>query len=413
LQYTFPYGSCKIYFDNRQPVKIKRNGGIGMDFELNKTQKDIQKAVRDFVKGEFDKDLALELAKNHEFPKKIWQKAGEIGLIGVHFPEEYSGQGLGSLEDILVIEELCRGDSSIGSAVALSSFASELIVHYGSDEMKEKFIPEVAEGRMLSAGAFTEPDHGSDITSVDTTAVKEGDEWVVNGGKTFITNGGLAGFYSVMCQTDSDVKPSYRGISLILVEADREGLSTMDVGDKMGISTMSTTEVILKDVRVPLTNLIGEENKGFYHVLHFFDESRIQVAAQALGIAQGAYDRALDYVKKREQFGKKIAQFQVTQHKLADMITKIELARLMTYKAAWNFDQGRIDPKLTSMAKMYAARTAVEVADEAIQLLGGYGYMTEYEVERFYRDAKITEIYEGTKEIQKNTIASSVIGKLK
>ena len=384
-----------------------------MDFELNKTQKDIQKAVRDFVKGEFDKDLALELAKNHEFPKKIWQKAGEIGLIGVHFPEEYSGQGLGSLEDILVIEELCRGDSSIGSAVALSSFASELIVHYGSNEMKEKFIPEVAEGRMLSAGAFTEPDHGSDITSVDTTAVKEGDEWVVNGGKTFITNGGLAGFYSVMCQTDSDVKPSYRGISLILVEADREGLSTMDVGDKMGITTMSTTEVMLKDVRVPLSNLIGEENKGFYHVLHFFDESRIQVAAQALGIAQGAYDRALDYVKKREQFGKKIAQFQITQHKLADMITKIELARLMTYKAAWNFDQGRIDPKLTSMAKMYAARTAVEVADEAIQLLGGYGYMTEYEVERFYRDAKITEIYEGTKEIQKNTIASSVIGKLK
>jgi len=384
-----------------------------MDFELNKTQKDIQKAVRDFVKGEFDKDLAMELAKKHEFPRKIWQKTGEIGLIGVHFPEEYSGQGLGSLEDILVIEELCRGDSSIGSAVALSSFASELIVHYGSDEMKEKFIPQVAEGKMLSAGAFTEPDHGSDITSVNTTAVKDGDEWVVNGGKTFITNGGLAGFYSVMCQTDPDVKPSYRGISLILVEAEREGLSTMDVGDKMGITTMSTTEVILKDVRVPLSNLIGEENKGFYHVLHFFDESRIQVAAQALGIAQGAYDRALDYVKKREQFGKKIAQFQVTQHKIADMITKIELARLITYKAAWNFDQGRIDPKLTSMAKMYAARTAVEVADEAIQLLGGYGYMTEYEVERFYRDAKITEIYEGTKEIQKNTIASSVIGKLK
>jgi alkylation response protein AidB-like acyl-CoA dehydrogenase len=384
-----------------------------MDFELNKTQKDIQKAVRDFVKGEFDKDLALELAKNHEFPRKIWQKAGEIGLIGVHFPEEYSGQGLGSLEDILVIEELCRGDSSIGSAVALSSFASELIVHYGSDEMKEKFLPKVAEAKMLSAGAFTEPDHGSDLTFMDTTAVKDGDEWVVNGGKIFITNGGLAGFYSVMCQTDPDAKPSYRGISLILVEGDREGLSTMDVGDKMGITTMSTTEVVLKDVRVPLSNLIGEEGKGFYHVLHFFDESRIQVAAQALGIAQGAYDRALDYVKKREQFGKKIAQFQATQHKLADMITKIELARLITYKAAWNFDQGRIDPKLTSMAKMYAARTAVEVADEAIQLLGGYGYMTEYEVERFYRDAKITEIYEGTKEIQKNTIASSVIGKLK
>ncbi len=384
-----------------------------MDFELNKTQKDIQKAVRDFTKGEFDKDLALELEKNHEFPKKIWQKAGEIGLIGVHFPEEYSGQGLGSLEDILVIEELCRGDSTIGSAVALSSFASELVLHYGTDEMKENFLPQVAEGKMLSAGAFTEPDHGSDITFMNTTAVKDGDEWVVNGVKTFITNGGLAGFYSVMCQTDPDAKPTYRGISLILVEADREGVSTMDVGNKMGIHMMSTTEVALKDVRVPLSNLIGEEGKGFYHVLHFFDESRIQVAAQALGIAQGAYDRAMDYVKKREQFGKKIAQFQVTQHKLADMATKLELSRLITYKAAWNFDQGRIDPKLTSMAKMYAARSAVEIADEAIQLLGGYGYMTEYEVERFYRDAKITEIYEGTKEIQKNTIASAIIGKLK
>ena len=384
-----------------------------MDFELNKTQKDIQKAVRDFVKGEFDKELAYELEKKHEFPHKIWKKACDLGLLGVHFPEKYSGQGLGSVEDILVIEELCRGDSTIGSAIALAPFASELIMHYGTDEQKEKYLPAVAEGEMLSAGAFTEPDHGSDITFMNTTAVKDGDEWVVNGGKTFITNGGLAGFYSVLCQTDPDASPGYRGQSLILVEADRAGLSTSDVGDKMGIRMMATAEVVFKDVRVPLKNLIGEENKGFYHVLHFFDESRIQVAAQALGTAQGAYDRALAYVKQREQFGRKIAQFQVTQHKLADMATKIELARLITYKAAWNFDQGRIDPKLTSMAKMYAARTAVEVADEAIQLLGGYGYMTEYEVERFYRDAKITEIYEGTKEIQKNTIASALIGKLK
>lgn len=384
-----------------------------MDFELNKTQKSIQKAVRDFVKGEFDKELAYELEKKHEFPTKIWKKACDLGLIGVHYPEEFSGQSMGSLEDILVVEELCRGDSTIGSAIALSSFASEIIMHYGSDEQKEKYLPAVAEGEMLSAGAFTEPGHGSDITYMDTTAVRDGDEWVVNGVKTFITNGGLAGFYSVLCQTDLDAKPGYRGQSLILIEADRDGLSTADVGDKMGIRMMATAEVSLKDVRVPAANLIGEENKGFYHVLHFFDESRIQIAAQALGTAQGAYDRALAYVKQREQFGKKIAQFQVTQHKLADMATKIELARLMTYKAAWNFDQGRIDPKLTSMAKMYAAKTAVEVADEAIQLLGGYGYMTEYEVERFYRDAKITEIYEGTKEIQKNTIASAIIGKLK
>ncbi|HSM89541.1 MAG TPA: acyl-CoA dehydrogenase family protein [Desulfobacterales bacterium] len=384
-----------------------------MDFELSKSQKEIQKAAREFAKGEFDKELALELDRKHEFPRKIWQKAAELGFIGVHYPEQYSGQNLGCLENILIAEEFCARDSGIGSAIVLASFASECVLRFGSDELKQRFLPQVAEGRMLSGGAFTEPGHGSDITSLDTTAVRHGAEWVINGTKTFITNGGLAGFYCTLCQTDVGCSPSYRGISMILVEADRPGLTTADVGEKMGIHMMATAEVNYKDVRVPAANLIGKEGRGFYQVLEFFDESRILVAAQALGIAQGAFDRALAYVKERQQFGKRIADFQVTQHKLADMATKIELARLMTYKAAWNYDQGRIDPKLTSMAKMYAARTAVEVADEAIQLLGGYGYMTEYEVERFYRDAKITEIYEGTKEIQKNTIASAVLGKLK
>ena len=384
-----------------------------MDFELSKSQKEIQKAAREFAKGEFDKELALELDRKHEFPRKIWQKAAELGFIGVHYPEQYSGQNLGCLENILIAEEFCARDSGIGSAIVLASFASECVLRFGSDELKQRFLPQVAEGRMLSGGAFTEPGHGSDITSLDTTAVRHGAEWVINGTKTFITNGGLAGFYCTLCQTDVGCSPSYRGISMILVEADRPGLTTADVGEKMGIHMMATAEVNYKDVRVPAANLIGKEGRGFYQVLEFFDESRILVAAQALGIAQGAFERALAYVKERQQFGRRLADFQVTQHKLADMATKIELARLMTYKAAWNFDQGRMDPKLTSMAKMYAARTAVEVADEAIQLLGGYGYMTEYEVERFYRDAKITEIYEGTKEIQKNTIASAVLGKLK
>jgi alkylation response protein AidB-like acyl-CoA dehydrogenase len=384
-----------------------------MDFELTKSQKEIQKAAREFARGEFDKELALELDRKHEFPTQIWKKACNLGFVGVHFPEEYSGQDLGVLENIIIADEFCARDSGIGSAIILSSFASECILRFGSDELKQKFLPPVAEGQMLSGGAFTEPGHGSDITFLDTTAERDGDEWIINGTKTFITNGGLAGFYSVMCQTDAECQPSYRGISLILVEAEQKGVTATDVGDKMGIHMMATAELNFKDVRVPVSNLIGEEGKGFYQVLEFFDESRILVAAQALGTAQGAYDRALAYVKEREQFGRKIAQFQVTQHKLADMATKIELARLLTYKAAWNFDKGRIDPKLTSMAKMYAARTAVEVADEAIQLLGGYGYMTEYEVERFYRDAKICEIYEGTKEIQKNTIASAILGKIK
>jgi alkylation response protein AidB-like acyl-CoA dehydrogenase len=385
-----------------------------MNFELSKEQKGIQKAIREFVKGEFKSDIIAELDEKHEYPVDIWKKAADLGFIGIHFPEECSGQGLGVFENIIVAEELCRGDSSVGACLILAGFASEIVMRCGNDDQKKEYLTKIAEGEYLSCGAFTEPDHGSDITRMDTTAVKDGDDWVINGSKIFITNGGpLAGFYCVLCQTDQEVTPSYRGMSIILVEADRPGVSTTSVGNKMGIRMMHTAEVVFKDVRVPQSNLIGKENKGFYQVLEFFDESRITIAAQALGTAQGAFDRALAYVKSREQFGKKIAQFQITQHKLADMATKIELARLITYKAAWNFDKNRIDPKLTSMAKMVAGRTAVEVADEAIQLLGGYGYMHEYEVERFARDAKITELYEGTKEIQKNTIASYLIGKIK
>ncbi len=385
-----------------------------MDFELTREQKEIQKAVRAFVKGEFKKDVIQELVENHQYPEKIWRKAADLGFIGIHFPEAYSGQDMGVFENILVAEELARGDSTVGTCLLIADFASELILHFGSDEQKEKWLPKVAEGECLSCGAFTEPNHGSAITEVDTTAVLDGDTWVINGSKMFITNAGpLAGFYSVLCQTDTEATPSYRGLSLILVEADNPGVSVQDVGHKMGITLTYTAEVNFKDVRVPKANLIGKLNKGFYQLMEFFDESRILVAAQALGTAQGAFDRALAYVKQREQFGKKIAQFQATQHKLADMATKIETARLLTYQSAWNFDQGRIDPKLTSMAKMWAARCAVEVCDEAIQLLGGYGYMAEYEVERFYRDAKITELYEGTREIQKNTIASYLIGKIK
>jgi acyl-CoA dehydrogenase len=385
-----------------------------MQFELSKEQMQIQKAVRDFIKGEFKKEEIHDLLERHAFPERLWKKAADLGFIGIHFPEKYSGQGMGVMENILVAEELARGDSTVGTCLLIADFATELILHHGSEEQKSTWLPKVAEGKCLSCGAFTEADHGSDITTVETTAVKDGDQWVINGSKIFITNSGpLAGFYNVLCKTDPDAQPGHRGMSIILVEADRPGISTLDVGKKMGITLTYTAEVTFKDVRVPLSNLVGKENRGFYQLLEFFDESRILIAAQALGIAQGAFDRALTYVKQREQFGKKIAQFQVTQHKLADMATKIEAARLLTYKAAWNFDQGRIDPKLTSMAKMYAARTAVEVADEAIQLLGGYGYMVEYDVERYYRDAKITEIYEGTKEIQKNTIAGILLGKMK
>ncbi|MBN2126425.1 MAG: acyl-CoA dehydrogenase family protein [Deltaproteobacteria bacterium] len=383
-----------------------------MDFRLNKEQEAIQVAARDFAKGEFDKDVALEHERSHSFPREIWKKACELGFVGIHFPEEYGGQDYGVLENALVVEEFCRRDSGIGIAISLADFASEILLRFGSEEQKKKYLLPLTEGRALSSGGFTEPDHGSDITFMDTNARKEGDEFIINGTKTFITNGTISDYVLLLCQTDAEVEPTYRGQSVILVERGTPGFTSDDVGEKMGIKMTSTGELSFNDVRVPVSNLVGKENRGFYQVLEFFDESRIEIAAQALGIAQGAFDRALAYTKERRQFGKRIAQFQATQHKLADMAAKIETARLVVYKAAWNFDQGVTDPKLTSIAKMVAGRVAVEVADEAIQLFGGYGYMLEYEVERFYRDAKIMEIYEGTREIQKNTIASALLGKL-
>lgn len=384
-----------------------------MDFELTDEQRDIQRAAREFAQGEFDRELALELERDHAFPTSIWKKACELGFIGLHFPEAYGGQGLGIMENTLVVEEFCRQDSGIGVALTLADFSSEMILRFGNETQKQKYLPPVAKGEAISAGAYTEPDHGSDITKLSTTAVKEGGEFIINGTKTFTTNGTLADHFVVLCQTDPEADPSYRGMCTILVERETPGFEATELGDKMGIRMTSTAELSFADVHIPLENLLGQENRGFYQVLEFFDESRIEIAAQALGIAQGAFERALAYAKERRQFGQRIVDFQVTQHKLADMCTKLETARLLTYKAAWNFDRGRIDPLLTSMAKMHAGRVSVEVADEAIQIFGGYGYITEYEVERFYRDARIMEIYEGTREIQKNTIASSLIGRLR
>ena len=381
-----------------------------MNFELTEEQKDIQRAAREFAQKEFTREIALELEKKEEFPFDLWRKACKLGFIGAHFPEEYGGQGFGILENALIVEEFCRKDSTLGTALILTDFASELILRCGSEEQKKKYLPKITGGEAISALAVTEPAYGSNISAcLETRAVKDGDYYIINGTKTLITNATIANWFVTLCQTNPEAKPPYRGQSVIVVEADREGVSTNLLKDKMGIRASPTGEVSFNDVKVPKENLVGQENRGFYHVMHFFDESRIEIAAHALGIAEEAFDRALAYAKEREQFGRKIGEFQVIQHKLADMAIKIETARLIVYKAAWNFDQGRIDPYLTSIAKAYAGRVAVEVADETVQIFGGYGYIGEYDVERIYRDAKITEIYEGTKEIQKNTIAKSLI----
>jgi len=382
-----------------------------MDFDLTEEQRGIQKAASEFAQGEFDKEIILELERHHQFPFSILKKASKLGFIGIHYPEAYGGQGYGILENALIVEAFCRKDSGIGICLSIANFSSEIILRFGNEAQKKRYLIPLARGEAISSGAFTEPDHGSDLTELRTIALKKGHEYVLDGVKTFISNGSISNFVIVLCQTDTHVKPPYRGQSTFIVDKGCKGFEVTELGEKMGIKMTSTTEMSFDQVHIPEENLIGTLNRGFYQVLEFFDESRVMVAAQALGIAQGAFDRAMDYSKKREQFGRKLAEFQVTQHKLADMATMIEASRCLVYKAGWNFDQGRIDPKLTSMAKMYAGRVAVEVTQEALQIHGGYGYMLEYEVERFYRDARITEIYEGTREIQKNTIASSLIGK--
>ncbi|TAK35691.1 MAG: acyl-CoA dehydrogenase [Chloroflexota bacterium] len=382
-----------------------------MNFDLTKEQKAIQKAAWEFADGEFDKEYALECELAHRFPTEKHQKACELGFIGMSFPEEYGGQGYGVLENVLVMEQFMRKDPGLGHAVTIAQFGSQFILRWGTEEQKKKYLPTVASGKIITGAAFTEPDHGSDITDLNTTAVREGNEYVINGVKTFITNGLQANVLAVLCKTDPNAKPAHRGMSMILVESDRPGFEATDVGQKMGIRMTSTAEIVLKNVRVPVTNLIGTEGRGFYMSLEFFDETRIDVAAQGIGGSQAAFDRVLSYVKQRRQFGQRLADFQVTQHKIADMSTKIETARLITYKAAWTFDNKGLNPLLSSQAKLYAARVAVEVADEAIQIFGGYGYLLENEVERIYRDMRILEIYEGTREIQKNTIAGYILGK--
>ncbi|MDY6965106.1 MAG: acyl-CoA dehydrogenase family protein [Halobacteriota archaeon] len=380
-----------------------------MNLEFTEEQKEIKRAASEFAAGEFDSDLALEFDKEEKFPFEIWKKACGLGFVGMHFPEEYGGSGLGILENAIVVEELCRRDSGLGTAIILSDFASDIILMRGSEEQKEKYLTPLTKGKAISSGGFTEPDHGSDITIMSTTATEDGDEFVINGTKAFITNGGIADYTIVLCQTDPDVKPTYRGESTIIVEKDRDGFEAAKYENKMGLKMVPTAELSFNDVRVPKENLVGTENKGFYQALEFFDESRIEISAQALGIGQGAFDRALNYAREREQFGRKLSDFQVIRHKLSEMATKLEAARFLVYRAAWNFDQGRIDRKITSMAKEYASSVGIEVVNEAIQIFGGYGYMTEYEVERFYRDIRITQIYEGTTEIQKNTIAGALV----
>ncbi|MFZ5572771.1 MAG: acyl-CoA dehydrogenase family protein [Thermodesulfobacteriota bacterium] len=380
--------------------------------ELTRSQKEIQKAAQEFAKGEFDKEVTTELEKEHSYPERIWKKAADLGFVGIQFAEKYGGGGLGLMDACLVAETLCRRDSTMGSAISLATFGAECLHRFGDEKLKAAFLPKVIEGEVLTGIALFETERGDDFSVLETTAKNAGSEWVITGKKRYVINGGKAGFYLVLCRTE-DRFDENGGTCLLLVEADREGLGVTSLGDKLALNSVATADLSFSQVRVPQTNAVGKEGRGISQVKAFLDEVKILAAARAVGIAAGALDRALVYVKQREQFDRKLAQFQITRHKIADMATKVELARLITYRAAADFDKGKSDPVLSAMAKMAAGRMAVEVADEAIQLFGGYGYMTEQEVERYYRDAKTIELCLGTRESQKDLIADTVIGKLK
>jgi alkylation response protein AidB-like acyl-CoA dehydrogenase len=378
--------------------------------ELTSEQKDIKKAAREFAEGVF-REVARELDEKEEFDDRIWKKAAELGFLGVFIEEKYGGAGYGYVEQCLIMEEFARVDLGIAHALDSVFFGSQIIQVIGTEEQKQAYLPGVCSGEKRMGMAITEPDAGSDVASVTTTAVKEGNEYVITGNKMFITNATVADFLVVLCVTNPDASKKHERLSTIIVETNRPGYEANKLKGKLSLRCSNTGEVTLNNVRVPKKNLLGEEGKGFYNIMEFFNRSRIQVAAFGVGTAQGALDKSIAHVRQRQQFGQPLAAFQIIQAKIADMATHTEAARSLLYRAASKIDDGEVDPALISMAKWYCGEVAVKVADEAIQIHGGYGILQEYDVEHYWRDAKVIEIFEGTKEIEKILIARKILGR--
>ena len=382
-----------------------------MDFKLSETERDIKQAAREFAEKEFP-DVAREYDEKEEFPMPIWKKACELGFVGGFIKEEYGGPGLGFTEVAMIMEEFWRVDPGMGNLI-LTAFGAEIIQYFGTEEQKKKYLPLVPSGKAIMCCAITEPDAGSDILMASTTAVKDGDEYVINGSKMFITNGTIADLAVVFCLTDQKSGDRYKKHSFFIVEKGKKGFEASKLKGKMGIRASDTAELSFNNVRVPAENLIGEkEGDGFKQVMHLFNINRLVAGASGLGVAQGAFEKAVQHIKKRRQFGKTIASFQGVQFMIAEMAAKIEVARNTLYKACWMIDQGKFDPMVISIAKLFAGEIGVSVTNDALQLHGGYGYLGEYDISRFYRDAKIVEIYEGAREIEKLTIAREILGRI-
>ena len=374
-----------------------------LNFDLTEEQQMIKKMIRAFAVEEVAPG-AIDRDRTKAFPVEVFKKLSEMGLMGLPFSEEYGGGGADTTSFAIVTEELSRACASTGITYSAHISLGGAPIHlFGTEEQKEKYLTPICTGESFGAFGLTESNAGSDAGGTQTTAVEDGDDFIINGSKVFITNASYADNLALTAITG--MKNGEKEISAIIVPTDAEGFTIIDNYEKMGLNASNTTELILDNVRVPKENLLGARGNGFKQFLVTLDGGRIGIGAMAVGIAQAAYDRALQYSKERKQFGKTLSQFQVTQFKLADMALKIELARNMVYKAAWLKDQGRPFSKEAAMCKLYASEIAMENADEAIQIHGGYGYMKEYEVERYMRDAKLLEIGEGTSEVQRMVIA--------
>ena len=379
--------------------------------DLTAEQRDIIAAAREFAEKEF-KDRAKEFDEKEEFDLAIAKKACENGFIGTFIKEEYGGAGLGYLENALIVEQFWRVDPGCGQSLNSCSFGSEMIQGFGTEEQKKKYLPKIPTGEKMLGFAITEPDAGSDVTMVKTKAEKKGDKYVINGSKMFITNGCIADWMLVYAITHPEEKDPHKRASIILMETSTPGYEATKIHGKMGIRASNTAEVSFSNCEVPVENLIGQEKRGFYQLMDFFNKTRCHVAAQGVGLSQGALEMAISHVKKRKAFGSTLSKLQGIQFKLAEMVTRIEAARSLYWRASYLQDIGKPDPALVSMAKWYAGETAVYVANEALQCHGGYGYIAEYDIQRFYRDAKIIEIYEGSKEVEKAVIASEMLKKV-
>lgn len=381
-----------------------------MDFQFTKEQRDIRTAARDFAENEFP-EVAREIDLKEEFPFDLWRKACKLGFIGCFIPEEYGGAGCGLIEHCCIAEEFFRVDPGCGQCMNSVVVGSEVIQMFGDKGQKTRYLSPLVRGETITGIAITEPDAGSDVLSVSTTAKKIGDDYLINGNKIFITNGTIATYLVVFCKTNPEREKRSEQFSMLIVETNSPGYESNKLKDKLGIRASDTSEISFVDVRVPSKNLVGKEGEGFPYLMKFFEKTRVMVAATGVGLAQGAMERAITHIKRRKQFGKSLFEFQVNRFKVAEMATLIEASRSLTYKAASQVDKGIPDTALVAMAKWFSAWTAVRVADESLQMHGGYGYMGEHDISRFYRDAKILEIYEGTKEIEKEIIARSFLKK--